>query len=178
MEVDIPLTHQSLGPVHKELPGLLLEPPHHWLWWLYPADIQAQVFSDPEVTISAVLLWNSLEMFIPPSRQCILACSQMVSLCCTTHDTCLCVAHAVQNTVLYVLNGVGSFTIHPRLVSMWHPCVPSPKKALKGHRLQLDGDGKWFKQQPKEIFKEGFIGRCSSEVLASVPMVTISNSIF
>jgi hypothetical protein len=99
MEVGIPLTHQSLGPAHEELPGLLLQTPHHWPWCLYPADMQGQVFSDPEVTISTVL--EHSEMFIPPSRQCILACSQMVLLCCTTHDTCLCVAHAVQDTALY-----------------------------------------------------------------------------
>jgi hypothetical protein len=56
--------------------------------------------------------------------------------------------------------GVGSFAIHPRLVSIWNHCFPLPREKLKGHRFWLEEEDckivvvQWFKQQPKEIFTD------------------------
>lgn len=178
MEVDIPLTHQSLGSVHRELSGVLLELPHHWAWCLHPTSIHTQVFSDPDITINTVLLWNSLETFISPPRQCILACWHMVSLCCPSHDTCLHVACAVQDTaactgwcwiLCHAACGIHVFQ-HPRkrygaIESGWTRTV----------RL------KWCSGSSSSLSKfsqKRFIDWCSSEVLASVPMGTVSNCIY
>jgi hypothetical protein len=64
--------------------------------------------------------------------------------------------------------GVGSFAIHPRLVSIWNHSFPLSREKLKGHRFWLEEDGRivvvqWFKHQPKENFH-----RCDSLVDAAL----------